>query len=174
MQRSLIAAAMVLALSSVAEARTVTCDKQGCSDWHTPQAVTEPVRQGVRAARKAKRYAVREVSRAGLRLSGVVAPLAAKASEIQAVCGSRVISGVRHTYIAGTRRISLHASGRAVDMQGNPSCIYRLLQGWPGGVSTDYARVNHVHISYAPGGPEWGLRFRHGGGKHRHRKGRRR
>lgn len=109
------------------------------------------------------------------RLSGVVAPLAAKAREIVANCGSVVISGVRHTYIAGTGgRLSLHASGRAVDIKGNPACIRAHLAGWPGGASTDYAAVQHTHISYAPGGPEWGRRFAHHRGQHRHRHHRRR
>lgn len=104
-------------------------------------------------------------------LAGVVAPLAAKAREIQAACGSRIISSIRHTYIAGTGgRLSLHASGRAVDIAGNPSCIYPLVRHWPGGVSVDYARVRHVHLSYAPNGPEWGVRFRHYSGRHRHRR----
>lgn len=108
-------------------------------------------------------------------LAGVVAPLAAKAREIQAVCGSRIISSVRHTYIAGTGgRLSLHASGRAIDIVGNPSCIYARLHGWPGGVSVDYGRVRHVHFSYAPGGPEWGRRFHHYRGGRRHRHARRR
>jgi hypothetical protein len=100
---------------------------------------------------------------AGASLGGIVAPLAAKAAEIVSGCGSRVVSGVRHTLIAGTRTLSLHASGRAVDVAGNPSCIYRHLAGWPGGYSTDYGRVRHVHISY--GGREDGLRFAHGGGR---------
>lgn len=100
-------------------------------------------------------------------LSGVVAPLAAKARALVAICGARVISAVRHTRIAGTRRISLHASGRAVDLAGPRACLYRELAGWPGGVSTDYARVQHVHVSYDPPGVnargrEWGLRFAHG------------
>lgn len=95
------------------------------------------------------------------RLSGVVGPLAAKAAEIVSTCGSRVVSAVRHTFIAGTRQISLHASGRAVDIVGNPSCAYALLRGWPGGYSVDYAKVRHVHISYAPGRREWGTRFVH-------------
>jgi hypothetical protein len=112
---------------------------------------------------------VREIGRAlprGRSLAGVVAPLAAKANELVDRCGSRVISGMRHTYVAGTRRISLHASGRAVDMVGNPSCMYALLRKWPGGVSIDYGRVRHIHISYAPPsrgqrGREWGVRFAH-------------
>jgi hypothetical protein len=104
-------------------------------------------------------------------LAGVVAPLAAKARQIVAACGSKVISGVRHTYVAGTGgRLSLHASGRAVDIKGNPACIMRHLHGWPGGASTDYAAVNHTHISYAPGGPEWGARFRHHRSSHRRRR----
>ena len=102
---------------------------------------------------------------------GIVAPLAAKVAEIQSSCGSRVISAVRHSYIAGTRRISLHASGKAVDMAGNPSCIYSHLAGWSGGYSTDYGRVAHVHISYdASGGREMGIRFAHGGGRHHTRR----
>ena len=92
-------------------------------------------------------------------LRGVAPELAAKAREIVSACGSRVISGVRHTRVAGTRRMSLHASGRAVDMAGNPSCIYARLRGWPGGVSTDYGRVRHVHFSL--GGREDGMRFAH-------------
>ncbi len=76
-------------------------------------------------------------------------------------CGARVVSDVRHTRVAGTRRISLHASGRAVDMAGNPACIYRALEGWRGGYSVDYRRVKHVHISHAPNGREWGARFAH-------------
>lgn len=108
-------------------------------------------------------------------LAGVVAPLAAKARELQAACGARVISAVRHTYIAGTGgRLSLHASGRAVDMAGSPACLYANLKGWPGGYSVDYGRVRHVHISYAPSGPEWGRRFVHGGSKRRSRYARRR
>lgn len=108
-------------------------------------------------------------------LSGVVGPLASKAREIESICGSRVISAVRHTYIRGTGgRLSLHASGRAVDIAGNPSCIYAQLRGWPGGVSVDYGRVRHVHVSYAPNGAEWGARFRHYRGGKRHRHARRR
>jgi hypothetical protein len=101
-------------------------------------------------------------------LGGVVSPLASKVREIASSCGSSVISGVRHTHIASTRTMSLHASGQAVDMKGNPRCIYQHLSGWPGGYSTDYGRVQHVHISYSAGGREWGLRFAHGG-HHAHR-----
>lgn len=115
------------------------------------------------------------IARGSVSLSGVVGPLAAKAREIQSACGARVISAVRKTFIAGTRTISLHASGRAVDMAGNPACIYRHLAAWPGGVSVDYSRVQHVHFSLdQSGGREMGLRFRHGGGKaKKHRRSRR-
>ncbi|KAA5603088.1 hypothetical protein [Blastochloris sulfoviridis] len=109
---------------------------------------------------RARTLAARDPS--GLALTaGVVKPLADKAAEIVAACGARVISGVRHTRVAGTRTMSLHASGQAIDMRGNPACIYRHLQGWPGGYTTDYGRAQHVHISY--GGREHGLRFAHGG-----------
>lgn len=103
---------------------------------------------------------------AGGILAGVTPALAAKAREIVASCGSTVISGRRHTRVAGSRHWSLHASGRAVDLRGNPGCIYARLRGWPGGYSTDYARVRHVHVSL--GGREDGVRFAHGGRRHRH------
>jgi hypothetical protein len=101
----------------------------------------------------------------GVSLAGVVPRLASKVTEIIGTCGSRVISAVRHTFVAGTHRISQHANGTAVDVAGHPSCIYSMLHGWPGGYSIDYGRVGHVHISI--GGREAGARFVHGGG-HRH------
>lgn len=121
-----------------------------------------PTRAGI--AQVDRRFA-RRVLRAESRLAGVYAPLAAKAREIESACGSHVISGLRQTRVAGTRRWSLHASGHAVDMQGNPACIYARLRGWGGGYSVDYARVHHVHISL--GGREDGTRFAHRGGRTR-------
>lgn len=93
--------------------------------------------------------------------NGLVAPLAAKVAEITHTCGSRLISAVRHTYIAGTRHMSLHAFGKAADVSGNAPCIYRMLADWPGGYSVDYSSVGHVHISYDQNGREWGSHFRH-------------
>lgn len=94
-------------------------------------------------------------------LNGVNHQLRAKIESILSSCpGSKVISALRNTRIRGSGRMSLHASGRAVDLAGNPSCIYAQLQGWPGGVSTDYSSVKHVHVSL--GGMEHGLRFSHG------------
>src|SRR5437016_3493319 len=91
-------------------------------------------------------------------LGGISGTLAAKVSEIVASCGSTVISGFRGgAHIAGSGHASLHASGRAVDIKGNPGCIYSHLQGWPGGYSVDYGSVQHVHISL--GGFEDGIRF---------------
>jgi hypothetical protein len=99
--------------------------------------------------------------------ASVHGPLAAKAREIVAGCGSTVISGWRPgARIAGSGHASLHASGRAVDIKGNPHCIYSHLQGWPGGYSVDYGAVQHVHVSL--GGFEDGLRFAHNGSHHRH------
>lgn len=132
---------------------------QSAQEWavqgmrNTPH--TNPPSQGGRVN---KRFA-RRVMRSESMLAGVYAPLAAKAREIEAACGSVVISGRRHTKVAGTRRWSLHASGHAVDMRGNPVCIYAHLRGWPGGYSIDYSRVKHVHISL--GGREDGVRFAH-------------
>lgn len=99
--------------------------------------------------------------------AGLVGPLQAKLASIQAACpGTHAISGVRHTRIAGTRRMSLHAQGKAVDVRGPYGCIYAQLKGWSGGYSTDAGRVKHIHISYdAGGGREMGLRFAHGGGR---------
>lgn len=121
-----------------------------------------------RGANKAK-YAIsgRSGGRDGCRsgvgsLSCVIGPLGTKAREIVDACGSRVVSA-----IAGRANKSNHPIGRAVDLVGNPGCIYSHLHGWPGGYSTDYGRVHHVHISYNPGGQEWGVRFAHGGHRHR-------
>lgn len=109
----------------------------------------------------------RRLARSESMLSGVYGPLAAKAMEIEAACGSRVISGVRRgARVAGTRRLSLHHSGHAVDMAGNPRCIYAHLKGFVGGYSTDYGRVSHVHISL--GGREDGVRFAHYTGRRRY------
>jgi hypothetical protein len=97
-------------------------------------------------------------------LDGVVAPLAEKTRAIQAACGSRVVSSVRKGARVFGGSYSNHASGRAVDLQGNPRCIYAQLRGWPGGVSTDYWTAPggpHVHVSYSPNGMEWGSRFKH-------------
>lgn len=101
----------------------------------------------------------------------LVAPLAAKVAEIEGGCHSRLVSGLRHTLIAGTKILSLHASGKAADLAGDPGCIYAHLVSWPGGYSIDYARMRHVHISYDPFGREWGAHFRHGGPRYarRHR-----
>jgi hypothetical protein len=92
--------------------------------------------------------------------------LQAKAHEIVSSCGSTIISGFRPgARIAGSGHTSMHASGRAVDIKGNPHCIYSHLQGWPGGYSVDYGAVQHVHISL--GGFEDGVRFSHHGSHHR-------
>lgn len=99
----------------------------------------------------------------GVSLAGVVPTLADKAREIVSACGSVVVSAV-------SRRPnkSNHGIGRAVDISNNPKCIYAHLAGWKGGYSTDYSTVRcdgklcpHVHISWNPGGMEWGVRFAH-------------
>lgn len=109
-----------------------------------------------KVAKSAKRKMYR---RRHVTLAGVVEPLRTKAAEIVSNCGSRVVSAVRHTRVIGSGRMSLHATGRAVDLAGNPRCIYAHLRRWRGGYSTDYARVRHVHISW--GGREHGIRFVH-------------
>ncbi len=100
----------------------------------------------------------------------------AKVAQIKAACGSKVVSAHRPGSRTASGHISEHALGRAVDMQGNSACIYRMLRGWPGGYSTDYASAPggpHVHISYGPGGREWGQRFAHRGGSYARKKRRR-
>jgi hypothetical protein len=95
--------------------------------------------------------------------------LLAKVNELKAACGAKVVSAHRAGARTPSGHVSNHAIGRAVDLQGNPGCMYARLKNWPGGVSTDYWTAPggpHVHISYNPGGMEWGLRFAHrGGGK---------
>ena len=117
-----------------------------------------------------RRARATESSETGVSVSGLVSPLAAKLASIEAACpGTHAISGVRHTRIAGTRRMSLHAQGKAVDVRGPYGCIYAQLKGWSGGYSTDAGRVQHIHISYDDaGGREMGLRFAHGGGRRHH------
>ena len=98
----------------------------------------------------------RTEARKSVSLTGVTPVLAAKAREIEAECGSVIISAVSQR-----PNRSDHPAGRAVDIQGNAACIYAHLKDWPGGYSTDYAAVQHVHISYNPGGREWGMHFAH-------------
>lgn len=139
--------------------------------------------QGVRHATRSSRYLrrhrhmdrhrhfARRSHGRSVSYAGLPGPLAAKVNELKLNCGAVVISAHRPgARIAGTGRRSLHAIGRAVDMQGPSGCIYAHLQGWPGGYSTDYARMRHVHISYMPGGQEWGSRFVHGGYRTRYAK----
>jgi hypothetical protein len=133
--------------------------------WYRRHAMGQKYGRRAVVHRYARRVAVQGYVRHARRgnsvsLVGVVSPLAAKASEIVSACGSVVVSARSSR---GGR--SNHPLGRAVDVQGNPRCIYAHLAGWPGGYSTDYGRApggSHVHISYNPGGQEWGLRFAHG------------
>lgn len=97
-------------------------------------------------------------------LNGLPAPLVAKVQEIKAACGSKVMSTWRQGAHTPSGHLSNHARNRAADLQGNPECIKRHLASWPGGQSTDYWSAPggpHVHISYNPGGMEWGLKFAH-------------
>jgi hypothetical protein len=129
-----------------------------CGLWWCQTAVTPPRARMWRSGTESLSY--HERSRNSVGLGSVNGTLAAKASEIVASCGSTVISGFRSgARIAGSGHASLHASGRAVDIRGNPGCIYSHLQGWPGGHSVDYGSVQHVHISL--GGFEDGIRFSH-------------
>jgi hypothetical protein len=133
-------------------------------------------------ARKARLHAWRHHRRAGLRhrlavrrnsvsTAGLPRPLVAAIHRVQTACpGFRVISAFRPgARIRGSGRLSLHARNRAADIAGgNYRCAYRVLAGFPGGISTDAWRVKHIHLSWNPGGQEWGLRFAHGGGHRRY------
>lgn len=102
----------------------------------------------------------------GLHVRGVPGPLLAKVQDLKAACGARVVSGHRPGARTPSGHVSNHAIGKAVDLQGNPGCMYARLRNWPGGVSTDYWTAPggpHIHLSYNPGGMEWGLRFKHRG-----------
>ena len=102
-------------------------------------------------------------------LNIVPGPLMVKVAELKAACGAVVVSAHRRGARTPSGHVSNHALGRAVDLRGNPRCMYSRLRNWPGGVSTDYHRAPggpHIHLSYSPGGMEWQLRFKHhGGGK---------
>lgn len=156
----------------------IDCDMRGCSDHPIVSRTVTGKRKSVSRHRhvvKARKSHGRKAVFAGTRkgdgcrsgtgaLSCVTPVLAAKARQIVNDCGSQVVSA-----IAGRPNRSNHPIGRAVDLVGNPSCIYSHLKGWPGGYSTDYGRVHHVHVSYNPGGQEWGVRFAHRGGGSRTR-----
>lgn len=151
-----LACALVIVAAMAHQARAEDNPARADLAYAQPGAAEPPHR---RAAARAPRHPARSQ---GASLTGVYGPLAAKAREIVAACGSRVVSGVRRTRVAGTRRMSQHASGRAVDLRGNPACIYARLRGWRGGYSTDYATAPggpHVHVSL--GGCEDGRRFAH-------------
>lgn len=97
-------------------------------------------------------------------LNDFPAPLVKKVAEIQKACGSQIVSAYRPGAVTPYGNASEHAFKRAVDLSGNPKCIYQHLEVWEGGVSIDYAVVGHVHISWHPGGTEQGVRFAHAGG----------
>lgn len=183
MIRAVTAVAALCALTSMADARVRTsavspeCNvTMPCIGVDNPaharqRRQREPMQSfaAVEPARRAERVrrAVEPAYASEGYSEGLVGPLQAKLASIQAACpGTHAISGVRHTRIAGTRRMSLHAQGKAVDVRGPYGCIYSQLKGWSGGYSTDSGRVQHIHISYdAGGGREMGLRFAHGGGR---------
>lgn len=99
----------------------------------------------------------------------VPGPLLAKVAELKAYCGAKVVSAHRRGARTPSGHVSEHALGRAVDLQGNPGCMYPRLRSWPGGYSTDYWSAPggpHIHLSYGPGGREWGVRFAHRGGSY--------
>lgn len=147
------AAALTLAAISSAEAR-------GRRVAIAPECnVTMPC-LGATGGKRAEGGAIdRVVGRASTSLANVERGLANKVRAIINACpGTRVISSIRFTRIAGGGgAMSRHASGNAVDVAAprhNYSCIYANLHDWPS-YSTDGRRCRHVHISNGEG------RFRH-------------
>jgi hypothetical protein len=104
----------------------------------------------------------------GVSLAGVPQPLVEWLHKVRDACpGFKAISACRPgARVRGSGRTSLHASCRAVDFQlSEPACAQRVMAKFPGGMSNDYRRVNHFHVSWAKGSGEWGARFAHYGGK---------
>ena len=171
MFRTLTAVAALCVLPALADARTrtpaispecnVTMPCIGVGVGGRPQARNRQTRNSL-VGESESTFAAAGISQAGL-----VGPLQSKLASIEAACpGTQAISTVRHTRIAGTRVMSLHAQGKAVDVRGPYGCIYGQLKDWTGGYSTDAGRMQHIHISYDDaGGREMGLRFAHGGGR---------
>lgn len=174
MIRTVTAVAALCALSSLAEARvrapavSPECNvTMPCIGVENPIHAQRSRRGNLASAPTITTPAVESSAPVGVFTGGLVAPLQAKLASIQAACpGTHAISGIRHTRIRGTRTMSLHAQGKAVDVRGPYACIYAQLADWKGGYSTDSGRVQHIHISYdEAGGREMGLRFAHGGGR---------
>lgn len=176
MMRSIMMVACVLGGVCLGSTQTKAAEPSDRDRYMRPHFLQEQVfaRKHVRRAHTRKHYAKRHNSGAhrvarrvershsvgrSVSLAGVTPVLVAKAQEIISACGS-VVTSAR----AGRGYRSNHPIGRAVDMQGNPACIKSHLNNWPGGLSTDYWTAPggpHYHISYNPGGQEWGVRFAH-------------
>lgn len=104
----------------------------------------------------------------GVDTSMLPVPLREWLDKVRVQCaGFRVISAYRPgARVAGSGRVSLHALKKAADfVVKDYSCAQKVLAKFPGGLSTDPHRVNHLHISYWPKSREWAARFAHGGGK---------
>lgn len=107
----------------------------------------------------------------GASLAGLPRPLVSIIVKVERACpGMHPVSTYRpRAIVRGTHERSLHATRQAADISGGSyGCAYRVLRGFPGGVSTDGSRMHHIHLSYAPGSREWGRRFVHGGPHRRH------
>jgi hypothetical protein len=166
-------------------ARAVPCsmaatpEKTECIGGESGNGLSDQSLWRVRPLHKSVTTSVRSVRRQhhrSLSISGLPEPLVRKVEEIKQHCpGFHVVSAYRPgARVAGSGRLSLHAVHKAVDIAGpHPQCAYARLHGWPGGVSIDYARVHHIHMSWSPHGHEWHARFAHWHGqrfavRHRH------
>lgn len=155
--------ATFLAIAALGAAAACAADEAAYAWRHTRQAAPAPALAAM-APFQAKpdpdaRFA-RELDR-------LPVLLADKAREILMACPGThilIVHDGHTTNVLHTRRTSLHTVWKALDLQGNPACIYAHLRGrWAGGYSTDYDVVGHVHVSYAPGSHEFGRTFIHGG-----------
>lgn len=139
--RSLLLAVPValLAFTMPARACFVGTPDVWCGGGSTRAA--QPSRHHKRASRRSYRG-----------LGGINWKLGQAFRFVSARCaGTSVVSGVRRTYIAGSRRRSLHWTGNALDFRAsNYNCAYRALRayGWRWGMSRDAWRCRHIHISY--------------------------
>ncbi len=169
--RSASLALCLLALPALAEARPARHHNSHSQAWRHHLGRHHAGHHALRRRYVLHRHRYLRTEHGNNRIGGLPGPLAAIIGRIGRACpGFHVISGYRRgARGAGSGRQSLHAIGRAADISGGSyRCAYGVLAGFPGGVSKDGPSMGHIHVSYDPGGREWGMRFAHGGSRHRY------
>jgi hypothetical protein len=165
--RAILSAAVIAFVSTTAQAAHP--DRMNDAGQFQTVVARKAVKHGSSKAHRHVRHVRNSTSRVRhararrpVTFTGIPGPLVAKVEELRQYCGASVISAHRpHARVLGSGKPSLHATGRAVDLVGNYPCMKARLADWPGGASTDYYRIGHLHISYAPGSREFGQRFAH-------------